>query len=72
MLSFQALVRAGLVAATSSALAACVETSATPVYGAPWPGSGGSDAIGGTGGSAGIGGTSGEGGAADEGGEGGR
>jgi hypothetical protein len=62
MLGFQSLLRAGLVAATSSAIAACVETSATPVYGAPWPGTGGTDAVGGAGGTGaggGVGGTSG-------------
>jgi hypothetical protein len=74
VLGFQSLVRAGLVAATSSALAACMEASVTPVYGAPWPGTGGSDAIGGTSGtsgSGGVGGTSGSAGAKATGGSGG-
>jgi hypothetical protein len=70
MLGFQSLLRAGLVAATSSALAASLESCTAPIYGSPSPDTGGSGVVGGTGGSAG--GAGGESGAAGQGGEGGR
>lgn len=74
VLGFQALVRAGVVAATSGALIACSDLGApTPLYGAP--GVGGTTATGGIGGrsSAGAhgGGTSGIGGAGARAGDGG-